>query len=86
MEYINLIKMKKINITLNLIGLKCPEPIMIIRKTIRKIKKNEIILVLADDPSTKRDIPHFCNFMQHNLIEYSTCIKPYRYLLKKGVC
>ncbi|KAF0727925.1 Sulfur carrier protein TusA, partial [Aphis craccivora] len=27
---------------------------MIIRKTIRKIKQNETILVLTDDPSTKR--------------------------------
>ncbi|QCI18970.1 sulfurtransferase TusA [Buchnera aphidicola] len=77
--------MKKINIMLNLIGLRCPEPIMIIRKNIRKIKKNETILVLSDDPSTKRDIPHFCNFMEHQLIECLTSIKPYRYLLKKGI-
>ncbi|QFQ32607.1 sulfurtransferase TusA [Buchnera aphidicola (Aphis fabae)] len=77
--------MKKINIILNLIGLQCPEPIMMIRKTIRKIKQNETILVLSDDPSTKRDIPYFCNFMEHQLIEYFTHVKPYRYLLKKGL-
>ncbi|QCI18406.1 MAG: sulfurtransferase TusA [Buchnera aphidicola (Aphis urticata)] len=73
------------NIILNLIGLKCPEPIMVIRKTIRKIKQHETILVLSDDPSTKRDIPYFCNFMKHQLIEHFTHVKPYRYLLKKGI-
>lgn len=77
--------MKKTHIVLNLIGLKCPEPIMIIRKTIRQIKKHETILVLSDDPSTIRDIPHFCNFMKHQLVEQFTFIKPYRYILSKGI-
>ncbi|ANZ22641.1 sulfurtransferase [Buchnera aphidicola (Diuraphis noxia)] len=76
---------KKYNITLNLIGLRCPEPIMIIRKTLRNMKKNEKILVLSDDPSTKRDIPNFCYFMQHVLLENKIDNKPYYYLLKKGV-
>lgn len=73
------------NTTLNLIGLRCPEPIMIIRKTLRNMKKNEKILILTDDPSTKRDIPSFCYFMEHQLLEYEIKIKPYRYLLKKGL-
>ncbi|QCI20576.1 sulfurtransferase TusA [Buchnera aphidicola (Brachycaudus cardui)] len=78
--------MKKNNNTiLNLIGLRCPEPIMVIRKTLRKMKKNEKILVVADDPSTKRDIPNFCYFMEHQLVEHEIKIKPYRYLLKKGL-
>lgn len=49
------------------------------------MKKNEKILVLTDDPSTKRDIPHFCHFMDHELIDFFTHVKPYRYLLKKGL-
>ncbi|AYN24633.1 sulfurtransferase TusA [Buchnera aphidicola] len=69
---------------LNLIGLRCPEPIMVIRKTIRKMKENEKVLVLSDDPSTKRDIPYFCHFMNHQLIDHFIHVKPYRYLLKKG--
>ncbi|QCI21321.1 sulfurtransferase TusA [Buchnera aphidicola (Hyperomyzus lactucae)] len=77
--------MKKNHIILNLIGLRCPEPIMIIRKTLRNMKKNQIILVIADDLSTTRDIPNFCYFMQHQLLEHEIKIKPYRYLLKKGL-
>ncbi|QIQ42018.1 MAG: sulfurtransferase TusA [Buchnera aphidicola (Microlophium carnosum)] len=77
--------MKKKNIILNLIGLRCPEPIMMIRKTIRNMKKNEKILVLSDDPTTKRDIPNFCYFMEHKLLTHEITVKPYRYLLKKGL-
>ncbi|WP_284443112.1 sulfurtransferase TusA [Buchnera aphidicola] len=76
--------MKK-KIILNLIGLRCPEPIMMIRKTLRNMKENEKILVLSDDPTTKRDIPSFCYFMEHQLLKNEIKIKPYRYLLKKGL-
>lgn len=75
--------MKK-NIVLNLVGLRCPDPIMLIRKKLRQMKINEKILVITDDPSTKRDIPYFCNFMKHELIDHTIHMKPYRYLLKKG--
>ncbi|QCI16109.1 sulfurtransferase TusA [Buchnera aphidicola] len=77
--------MKKNFITLNLIGLRCPEPIMMIRKTIRNMKDNQKILVLSDDLSTKRDIPNFCFFMKHTLLKLEIKIKPYRFLLKKGL-
>ena len=58
---------------------------MIVRKTIRNMKNHEKILILADDPSTKRDVPNFCYFMEHQLLECEINIKPYRYLLKKGL-
>jgi tRNA 2-thiouridine synthesizing protein A len=78
--------MKKNNIIiLNLIGLRCPEPIMMIRKTIRKIQPNKTILVVSDDPSTKRDIPNFCYFMEHQLLENNIEHIPYHFLLKKGI-
>jgi tRNA 2-thiouridine synthesizing protein A len=77
--------MKDKHIVLNLIGLRCPEPIMIIRKTFRNLKNNQKILILSDDLSTTRDIPNFCYFMKHQLLEHKIKVKPYRYLLKKGL-
>lgn len=73
------------NNILNLIGLRCPEPIMIIRKTLRNMKVNEEVLIFSDDPSSKREIAHFCYFMKHQLLESNINIHPYRYLLKKGL-
>ena len=49
-------------------GLRCPEPVMMVRKTVRKMAEGETLLVLADDPSTTRDIPSFCRFMDHTLL------------------
>jgi tRNA 2-thiouridine synthesizing protein A len=68
---------------LNTLGLRCPEPVMMVRKTIRKMQDGEFLTVIADDPATTRDIPSFCRFMEHTLIEADTKQLPYRYLIRK---
>lgn len=49
------------------IGLKCPEPLMIVRKEMRNLPENESIKVIADDPSTKRDFTMLCENMNYTL-------------------
>ncbi|MCG9627130.1 sulfurtransferase TusA [Vibrio mediterranei] len=71
--------------TLEAEGLRCPEPVMMVRKTIRKMEQGEVLLVKADDPSTTRDIPSFCRFMDHQLLGSQTESTPYLYLIKKGL-
>ncbi|WP_165309923.1 sulfurtransferase TusA [Vibrio ziniensis] len=66
-------------------GLRCPEPVMMVRKTIRTMQDGEVLLVKADDPSTTRDIPSFCRFMDHQLLSSQTDQLPYQYLIKKGL-
>lgn len=71
--------------TLDAMGLRCPEPVMMIRLKVRKLAEGETLYITADDPSTARDIPSFCRFMQHTLIKQQTDTLPYQYLLKKGI-
>jgi tRNA 2-thiouridine synthesizing protein A len=71
------------NHILDTTGLRCPEPVMMVRKNIRKINIGETLLVQADDPSTARDIPSFCRFMEHELIAQYVDDKPYLYLIQK---
>ncbi len=70
---------------LDALGLRCPEPVMMIRKTIRTMQEGQTLLIVADDPATTRDIPSFCRFMDHQLLDSDTSQTPYRYLLKKGL-
>lgn len=69
---------------LDALGLRCPEPVMMTRLTIRKMAIGETLLIIADDPATTRDIPAFCRFMDHELLASDTSQLPYRYLLKKN--
>jgi tRNA 2-thiouridine synthesizing protein A len=69
---------------LNTQGLRCPEPVMMVRKAVRKMQAGELLSVIADDPATTRDIPSFCRFMDHTLVESDIEQMPYRYLIRKG--
>lgn len=42
---------------------------MMLHAKIRAIASGEYVRVLATDPSTQRDIPKFCNFLGHALLE-----------------
>ena len=69
---------------LDAIGLRCPEPVMMIRLQVRKMQDGETLAVIADDHSTTRDIPSFCRFMSHTLLVSDTDNAPYKYLIRKG--
>jgi tRNA 2-thiouridine synthesizing protein A len=69
--------------TLDTVGLRCPEPVMMVRLQMRKMQAGETLLIIADDPATTRDIPAFCRFMEHELISSNIAELPYRYVVKK---
>ena len=69
---------------LDALGLRCPEPVMMVRLNIRKLADGDTLSVTADDPSTARDIPSFCRFMDHTLVASQTETMPYQYVIKKG--
>ena len=64
-------------------GLFCPEPVMLLHNKIRDMSAGEVVKVIATDPSTKRDIPKFCNFLQHQLLEQGGQEQTFVYLIRK---
>ena len=65
-------------------GLQCPEPVMMVRLSMRKMQVGETLLIIADDHSTTRDIPKFCTFMEHELLSSDIEQTPYRFLIRKN--
>ena len=70
-------------VQLDTLGLRCPEPVMLIRIEIRKLQVGDLLEVVADDPATTRDVPAFCRFMDHELVSADTTAVPYRYVIRK---
>lgn len=64
-------------------GLLCPEPVMMLHKKFREIAPGTLVEVRATDPSTTRDIPKFCLFLGHELLENAREGNQYRYLIRK---
>jgi len=48
--------MKKKQVKLDLIGLKCPVPVLKIAKNLKKIKVGDLLIVDVDDPKAENDI------------------------------
>ena len=71
------------NTQLDACGLFCPEPVMLLHNKIRDMASNEVVEVLATDPSTTRDIPKFCLFLGHELLLQAEAEGQYRYLIRK---
>ena len=64
-------------------GLYCPEPVMLLHNKIRDIAEGDLLRVIATDPSTERDIPKFCLYLGHELLETGQDGDRYVYLIKK---
>ncbi|MGP9768582.1 sulfurtransferase TusA [Halomonas sp. AOP13-D3-9] len=53
-------------------GLYCPEPIMLMHNKVRDMASGQVLKVIATDPATTRDVPKFCQFLGHELLEQNT--------------
>ena len=65
-------------------GLFCPEPVMMLHNKVNDMDSNQIVKVIASDPSTRRDIPKFCNFLDHTLLAQNEDNGEFVYWIKKG--
>lgn len=65
-------------------GLFCPEPVMLLHNRIADIDKGKILKVIATDPSTTRDIPRFCQFLSHELLESREQGEEFIYFIRRG--
>lgn len=58
--------------TLDTSGLYCPEPIMMMHNKVAGMSPGTCLKVVATDPATTRDIPQFCTYLGHKLIQQET--------------
>ncbi len=72
-----------IEIMLDTSGLICPEPVMLLHNAVRDAEIGNVIKLVATDPSTERDIPKFCQFLGHELLDKHTQDELFVYFIQK---
>ena len=65
-------------------GLFCPEPVMLLHNAVRDVATGAVLKVVATDPSTRRDIPKFCRFLGHELLQQQERDGQLIYFIRKG--
>jgi tRNA 2-thiouridine synthesizing protein A len=66
------------------LGLKCPLPVLLARRTLATIASGAIIAVYADDPLAKIDLPAFCNSEGHALLGVEACVNGQIFRIRKA--
>jgi tRNA 2-thiouridine synthesizing protein A len=49
-------------------GLKCPLPVLRLRKRLEAVDKGHVVRLLASDPMAAIDVPHFCAEAGHEFL------------------
>jgi len=74
---------EKPKITLDCIGLFCPEPLFETREKIDSIEVGDVLEVFADDPAAEEDLKRFCKRTGHFLLKFENNNGEFRFLIKK---
>ena len=74
----------RIDKELDATGLRCPEPLMLVRNEIMDMRSGQVLKIIATDPSTSWDFPKFCKFLNHELIDQTVVDGIYSYRIRKG--
>jgi tRNA 2-thiouridine synthesizing protein A len=73
------------DITLDVLGFHCPVPVHETKRALSKMSPGDIILVMADDPETKMDIPALLNRSGDTLLNVEEEAGEYHYRIRKEV-
>lgn len=66
------------------IGLKCPLPVLRLRKRLEDVAPGGVVRLLASDPMAAIDVPHFCSEAGHALLGQEAVDGAVAYLVRKG--
>ncbi len=69
---------------LDLKGLKCPLPVLRVRKALAKRETGSVIMVETTDPLAVIDIPHFCHEDGHQLVKSEGIEGGHRFFIRKA--
>lgn len=65
-------------------GFNCPIPVLKARRAMRTLEAGDELTLLATDPASMIDVPHFCNTTGHELLESSEDDGVFTYRIRKA--
>ncbi len=65
-------------------GLRCPEPLMLLRNHMRTLAPGTLLYVVATDPASVRDFEQYSRFLGHPIRAREEANGEFRFLFCKG--
>ena len=73
----------EVSLTLDVLSFHCPVPVHETKRTLSSMAVGEVLLVMADDPETKMDIPALLNRSGDTLLSVHEEAGEYHYYIRK---
>ena len=73
-----------VDLTIDAKGQKCPMPVLLTSRGIKKIQPGQVMLVEATDGGSKSDIPSWAKDTGNELLEATSEDGVFRYVIRKG--
>jgi tRNA 2-thiouridine synthesizing protein A len=68
---------------LDVTELLCPLPVLKARKRLEAMASGTVLKVIATDPMSAIDMPHFCNEQGHALLSYDTVDRQHIFRIRR---
>jgi tRNA 2-thiouridine synthesizing protein A len=68
---------------LDVTGLLCPLPVLNARKRLLELPSGSVLKVVATDPMSMIDMPHFCSEQGHTLLSLEQRESQYHFRIKR---
>lgn len=72
------------DLTIDTCGHRCPTPTLRLRRALEASASGQVVLLLADDPLARIDVPHFVVQAGHELLETAADGRRLGFLVRKG--
>jgi tRNA 2-thiouridine synthesizing protein A len=69
--------------TLDVTGLLCPLPVLKARKRLQTLPSGSVLEVVATDPMSMIDMPHFCNEQGHDLLSQEKLGQTFHFRIRR---
>jgi tRNA 2-thiouridine synthesizing protein A len=69
--------------TLDVTGLLCPLPVLKARKRLQGMVSGSVLQVVATDPMSAIDMPHFCTEQGHTLLSHHTQDSTFHFRIRR---
>ena len=74
---------KDYDILIDAKGLKCPQPLLLVKQGIKQISVQQVLLLEATDPGTDLDLEVWCERFGHSIINTRLHKKTFQFWIKK---
>ena len=72
------------DVELDTSGLRCPEPLMLLRNRMRSLGPGTVLRVRSTDPASVRDFEQFCRFLGHEILRRLDADGRHEFLIRKA--